>query len=391
MARVPTPPQQPFARTIIGRLSSVGFARLSPVLWVAVLVVLDLASPSNVRFDRVLAAAPALASSTWSVRGTAGFGLFAFAAEFALSFTRGGPLQGPAMTTLLVIAAVTVASCYAGQVRLRRERDLAEVRSVVATVQRVVLRPLPRHLGTVDLDLLYLASAAQAEIGGDFYEAIHTPYGVRVILGDVQGKGLSAVETAAVLLASFREAAYDLPDLPALARRLETSMVRYAERASSPDAAERFATTVLAEIPDDRPVIHVLNCGHPPPLLLHDGELRILEPEQSLLPVNLSSLLDSDYRSETHPFGPGDRILLYTDGVSETRDRAGEFFPLVDRVRATGSGPPEQVLRRLRTELLAHGAGVIDDDVAALLVLRCADPGGTITVPSDHDGAGGPR
>ncbi|MGW2074251.1 hypothetical protein ACWCPK_38435 [Streptomyces sp. NPDC001953] len=81
------------------------------------------------------------------------------------------------------------------------------------TAQRVLLRPLPRHLEDIDVEVLYQAAAAQARIGGDFYEAMQTPHGVRLIIGDVRGKGLPAVEVASAILSTFRVLRMSAPDL----------------------------------------------------------------------------------------------------------------------------------------------------------------------------------
>ncbi|MFE2280295.1 SpoIIE family protein phosphatase, partial [Streptomyces sp. NPDC059454] len=72
-----------------------------------------------------------------------------------------------------------------------------------------------------------LAAQGQARIGGDFYEAAGTPYGVRLLIGDVRGKGLSAVGAASAAINCFREHAYDQPDLRAVIRRLQITMSRY--------------------------------------------------------------------------------------------------------------------------------------------------------------------
>lgn len=353
----------------------VQIARWAPIALLSMAVVVDVVTPGVQRFDRYLAAAPALAAATWGVRGTVTIGAFACLLQIVLGYDRGSEYHAPAVNSMVVIAVVTLAAAYASHVRQRQERDLSDVRAVAETAQSMVLRPLPRHLDDVDLDVLYVASAAQARIGGDFYEALRTEHGVRLVLGDVQGKGLAAVEVASVLLGSFREAAYDAPDLPALVARMELSMTRYTEQPPVSDAAERFATTLLMEIPDGRPVAHVLNLGHPAPLLLRGLAVSEVEPVSPLLPVNLSGLADTAdapdaYAVETVPFAPGDRLLLYTDGVSETRDADGVFYPLADRVRRWTTEPPARLLERLRTDLAEFGASPGDDDVAALVIRR---------------------
>ncbi|MFJ2193187.1 PP2C family protein-serine/threonine phosphatase [Kitasatospora sp. NPDC087861] len=255
--------------------------------------------------------------------------------------------------------------------RTRRERTLATVRSVAETAQRVLLRPVPHLLGRVSLETLYLSAAAEARIGGDLFEAMNTAHGVRLLIGDVRGKGLLAVETAATMLAAFREAAYDEPDLPAIARRLERSMSRRADQL--PGSEERFITTVLAEIPGDEPVVRIVNCGHPPPLLIDRSRVTELAPRDPSPPLNLGVLLGGDYHVDVEPFRPGDQLLLYTDGVTETRDRTGAFYPLTERVRAWTALPPRELLNHLHQDLLAYNGAALDDDVAVLVAQRLPD------------------
>ncbi|MEY9930812.1 serine phosphatase RsbU (regulator of sigma subunit) [Catenulispora sp. GP43] len=344
--------------------------RVAPFLLIALSALADAESTSGQQYDRYLVAAPALAASVWGAGTTLFVGLLAMVAEAARGLIHDGRVGRPAVSVMAVIFTVSLAAAYAARVRVRRERDLAEVRSVARTAQQVVLRPLPDRLGSVELALYYKAAAAQSQIGGDLYEAVRTPHGVRLILGDVQGKGLPAVETAAALLGSFREAAYDAETLAELAARLETSLQRYAERASTRDSAERFATAILMEIPEDRPEAFLLNCGHPPPLMLNPDGVRAVHPDVPLPPLNLSSLVASEYRTETVPFGPGDRVLLYTDGVSEARDQNGEFYPLAERLAGWTGESSAGLLDDLRNDLTKYSGGAAADDVAVLIAAR---------------------
>ncbi|MCX4649327.1 SpoIIE family protein phosphatase [Streptomyces sp. NBC_01446] len=91
-----------------------------------------------------------------------------------------------------------------------------------------------------------------------------------MIIGDVRGKGLSSISDAALLLGAFREAAHHHADLAGLTRYLEGSVTRDLAELTETDqrAEEDFITAAVLEIPDQEPVIHVINCGHPPPLLV---------------------------------------------------------------------------------------------------------------------------
>ncbi|AZS75645.1 serine/threonine-protein phosphatase [Streptomyces lydicus] len=146
------------------------------------------------------------------------------------------------------------------------------------------------------------------------------------------------------------------------------------------DTDETFATVILLDLPDRWPVVHTITCGHPPPLLLRDGRVRTLSAEWPALPVGLGGLPGApDYEVEGFPFEPGDLLLLYTDGVSEARDDKGTFYPLVERAAAWSDCSPRQVLRQLRTDLLAHTNGRLGDDAAAVAVRRLGGrPGGGV-------------
>ncbi|MEW1698297.1 MULTISPECIES: PP2C family protein-serine/threonine phosphatase [unclassified Streptomyces] len=348
--------------------------RTLPFLVLALAFLMDLVTPDQERFDRLLIAAPTLAAVTWSVRGTLGIGLLAMVARLLLGLIRGEPLVSEVLASEVVLVIVTLAGAWVSRVRTRYEQDLAELSAVAEVVQRVVLRPLPAHLGRYDLHLLYVAAAAKARIGGDFYEAVRVPGAVRIMLGDVQGKGLGAVETASVLLGSFRAAVSDAVDLAALADRLEEGLAQYGAWDPDSDAAERFATVVLVELPDGRDLARLLSCGHPAPLVQRGTEVTQVRFTDPSLPVNLAGLCASRHRIEEVPFGPGDRMLLYTDGVNETRDRAGVFYPLEQRLRGWAGEPAGELPGILHRDLTRYGGGDLDDDVAALVVVFPARP-----------------
>jgi hypothetical protein len=127
-----------------------------------------------------------------------------------------------------------------------------------------------------------------------------------------------------VVLAAFRESAYDAPDLAWIAQHIELSLGHQVP-------ADTFVTAVMAAIDPDGAQIRLLNCGHPPPLLLLSGRrARLAEPLEAGLPLGMAHLAAGERKEHTVAFGPGDRMLFYTDGISEARDRSGAFYP-VDR------------------------------------------------------------
>ncbi|MFJ3922276.1 PP2C family protein-serine/threonine phosphatase [Streptomyces sp. NPDC090022] len=342
--------------------------RLSPVILTVVIASLAYATPPEMAFSRLLPAAPALAAAMWPVLPTVLLGTVCLILMIGLSFVF--PDLG-AWWTCAGIVAVTVAAAYGSHVRLQRERTLFQVRLVADAAQQVVLSPMPRRFGDVEIESLYLAAAAEARIGGDFYEVVDTPYGVRLLIGDVRGKGLPAVGAAAAIVNAFREAAYGEADMVAVARRMDASSTRY-NAAFPPDGPmERFATALLAEIPHGGRRIDILNCGHPPPMLLNRGRLRVLEPGSPSPLLSLAELIGDDYTVDTFDFIPGDLLLLYTDGIAETRARDGEFFPLAAWMGRQPPTPPRELLAALHRDLLRYSRGRLDDDIAALAVRLC--------------------
>ncbi|MES4889626.1 PP2C family protein-serine/threonine phosphatase [Streptomyces sp. NPDC096012] len=344
----------------------------SPVILTVVIAGLAYATPPELAFSRLLPAAPALAAAMWPVLPTILLGTVCLFLMIGLSMVFPG--LGTWWTAAGIIA-VTVAAAYGSHVRLQRERTLFQVRLVADAAQQVVLSPMPRRFGAVEIESLYLAAAAEARIGGDFYEVADTRYGVRLLIGDVRGKGLPAVGAAAAIVNSFREAAYGEADMVSLARRLEASSTRYNAAFPPEGPMERFASALLVEIPHGGGSIRILNCGHPPPLLLNRGELRVLEPSAPSPLLNLAELIGDRYSIDSFEFAPGDLLLLYTDGVAEARARDGEFFPLAAWMRRVPPVPPRDLLEALHRDLLHFSRGRLDDDIAALAVRLSESPG----------------
>jgi serine phosphatase RsbU (regulator of sigma subunit) len=268
-----------------------------------------------------------------------------------------------AQIAIIAAAAVTGAAALAVRVRQRREGELAQVRIVAEAVQQVVLRPIPRRAGSVGLAMHYQSASSEAQIGGDLYEVVTLPGRVRLIVGDVRGKGLTAVQLAAAALGVFREAVHEEHCLAGIASRIETSLYRHLDD-------EQFVTAVLAEVRPDENKMELLSCGHPAPLLLDADEPRFVSRDEGSLPLGLGSLTGNPRLPVTIPFGLGDQVLFYTDGISEARNRAGEFFPLAQHAARLAPEDPDALVRQLSAAVTQHVGHTPDDDVALLLAYR---------------------
>ncbi|WP_371484037.1 PP2C family protein-serine/threonine phosphatase [Kitasatospora sp. NBC_00315] len=278
---------------------------------------------------------------------------------------------------LTAVVVVAIASWYVATLRLRTEKELTDVRAVADTVQQVLLGPVPARTGSGRLAVSYTSAAEAARIGGDLYEAVPLPGGsVRIIVADVQGKGLPAVRTTAVVLAAFREAAPYAERLDEVGRRIERALARRTE-------SDRFVTAVLAEIAEDGSV-DLLNYGHPAPLVRRaDGLLESVEPQCPGPPLGLGSLTDAGPGRDLITLAPGDRILFHTDGLTEARDPSGEFYPVLARAGAPLSEPdPDEALARLREDVARHTRAPLTDD-SAFLLFQHTSPLGAALPPAD--------
>ncbi|MFJ4183666.1 PP2C family protein-serine/threonine phosphatase [Kitasatospora sp. NPDC089509] len=273
---------------------------------------------------------------------------------------------------LLVVAGCALAlplSVFRAQaaVYVRHLQGAAE------TTRQVVLRPVPPDWGGVDTAARYLAADVEARVGGDFYDVVASPFGARVILGDVQGKGLPAVSTAAALVGCFREAAFREPDLGTVAAWLEERVLRQNQLAARlGEQDERYATAVVVWFPAVAPEeIVVVNFGHDSPYVVGPDGVRQLPPGDGA-PLGLAQLAGGLPPVRRLRLGADETVLLVTDGVTEARDRQGVFFDLRAHLEGLagepGAGRPEHLVAAVAAGVVRHTGGRRTDDTALLAV-----------------------
>ncbi len=384
--REPDPVERQQPLRVRGR----GIAWLPPLVVLLAVPVLDWATSGDFRVISWLVLVPGTAAAFCGVRTTA-----VFAALAMLLYVVGDnswPHQyRTGLPDFVLVALGGVLSVPACAVRLRGQERMLHMRAVVDTTRRILLRQLPPDVGGLDHAEIYLAADSEARVGGDFYDIQPSPHGTRVLIGDVQGKGLTAVEAASVLLGTFREAAYYEPAPATVAERLETRMVRHLRYCAhvGRDDAERFATAVLLDFPQLRSertdwgpdltglgavTVDVINFGHEPPLVVSPTGVRAL-PLGDGLPLGLNELAPQAHRTATVRLALDETLLLVTDGVTEARDGGGVFFPLRQYLaRALAADPratdPASLVRLVRDGVLAHTGGGLDDDTTIFAVRR---------------------
>lgn len=243
----------------------------------------------------------------------------------------------------------------------QQSERLAGVTLVAEAAQRAILAPPPPRVGPVVLNARYISAAVEAQVGGDLYELVARPTSVRLLVGDVRGKGLGAVRTATVVLGEFRAAAAGGSDLADVAREIDRRLVPYL-----PDV-EDFVTGVLVDIDHDGR-FSIVSCGHPPPVLVTaDGEVRTIDLDHAV-PLGLGA----DPKPAHGWLRPGDRLLLYTDGLIEARSPDGSFVDPTPFLSELVGAPTDTALDELLDSLKAAAGQSLDDDLA--LLLACYDP-----------------
>ncbi|MGW4202615.1 PP2C family protein-serine/threonine phosphatase [Streptomyces sp. NPDC004726] len=347
------------------------FVRMLPVLMIVVGVAYDLRLPPSYTAVPMFAAAPLVAAPFFSWLNTLLTGIMVTLAELSLNVYNGTAGQPHSYTELSTVVTVSALALLINRVVQRSGQRLASARVIAETVQRAVLPTPSAEIGGLRTAARYEAALADASVGGDLYAVQDTPHGVRLVVGDVRGKGLGAVEAVAVIIGAFREAAEQESSLEAVAGRLDRALIREAERQGSLDAFEGFATAVLAEIPRGGGAVRLVNRGHPEPLLLYgDGRVDYLAPLEAALPLGMGDLGHWPDRAETHPLPTGATLLIYTDGLSEARNKAGFFYDPAARLTGRPFPGPEELLDDLVDDVRRHTRNGLTDDLALLAVTR---------------------
>ena len=279
------------------------------------------------------------------------------------------------LAVLVLLAAFAVANSV---LRSAAQRRLGQARAVARVAQSALLREVPQTVAAARLASRYVSASAEARVGGDLLEVVAGSR-PRWLVGDTKGKGLPAVRLASVAATSFRDAcARPGLSLPEVARAVDLSVTRAA-------GEEDFVTAVFAEL-DPRGWVQLVICGHPPPLrLTAGGELEPLAPAVFATPLGLHP----DLHLSTFSVRTGDRLLFFTDGLLEARDRAGRFFSLGEHLQTLRRPGLQSAVDELLDQVRAHTRYRLDDDVAVLLVELTLT--GPASGPDDAGQAGQPE
>ncbi|MFH8490764.1 PP2C family protein-serine/threonine phosphatase [Streptomyces longisporoflavus] len=231
---------------------------------------------------------------------------------------------------------------------------LARATEVASASQSALMQPLAVEVGGIEVCSRQHSPVQGASVCGDLYDVVRTSYGTRLIVGDVRGHGLEALRITAVALRAFRDLAHVAPGLADLATAMDARL--------APDLGpEDFVTAVFAEFAPGE--VRLVNCGHPPPLRV-GKRVRLLEPPEPTPPLGLCT----EPPAHRVYLQPGERLLFYTDGLSEARDGHGVEFPLLPRVAEALAEPSNSdALDALYGLAIAHTGRPLTDDVVLVL------------------------
>jgi Stage II sporulation protein E (SpoIIE) len=256
-----------------------------------------------------------------------------------------------------LLAEVADAALLLG-LALDAARLLAVQRAVATAMQTSLLPALPAVPGLL-LAARYSPATAGLEVGGDWFDAFPTPAGLVVVVGDASGHDVAAAARMADLRNILRAHAVDRPEPP-------SALVTRLERTVDVLGLEGTATCVVGRLQaadDGAWELTWTSAGHLPPVLVHRGRAALVTtPPDLLLGVDTAAeRTDHVLRLE-----PGDRLLLFTDGLVEVRDEPlAERLELLRRtVEGNVGGHPDELADAL-LEAAGTGGG---DDVALLVV-----------------------
>ena len=246
----------------------------------------------------------------------------------------------------------------------RAETEFASVQRELETARRIQMSLLPHQVPQdADLDVA-VRFVPMTAVAGDIYDFVRLgPSRLGILVADVSGHGIPAALVASMVKVAFSAQVDNADDPARVLASMNQILCRHLEHA--------YVTAVYAVVNTDRQTVTIANAGHPPALLRRCDETLIVEHSHGMI---LGFFPDAEYtNTEVAPFAPGDRLLLYSDGILEARDRSGQFFD-GDRVARwlsdIGQTSAEQFAEAALGELTKWTGGGFDDDVTFVIAER---------------------
>lgn len=226
----------------------------------------------------------------------------------------------------------------------------------------------PANVPGMQLGHLYHSASAGARVGGDFYDVIKLENSrTGLVIGDVSGHGVEMATLTALLKTAMRAEAMRLPSPGSVLSHANDIMLHGS-------APEEFATAFFGLLDGVNGHFSYCLAGHPSPVLLRDGADPILLAAPNIV---LGAHSDARYAASETVLDPGDLLVLYTDGLTEAKNRHGERYGtdrLLETVSYCAGEPAEEVPESLFLSAFSFAEGHLDDDVAILAIRRTGAP-----------------
>lgn len=242
--------------------------------------------------------------------------------------------------------------------RLYQERD-----AIARNLQRGLRPPRPARVEGLESAVVFEAAGRGIDIGGDLYDVMPTEDGCWVLIGDVAGKGSAAAGVSVALRHAVRGLTREVEEP-------EEVLVRVNELLLEGTGLNDFATAVLVRLREDAGGhwrIAAASAGHPPPVHVRKGGARLLGGG-----TVLGALNDAKVQRHDAAFGPGDTLVLCTDGWLEAGPPSEHRDPL-DLARLAEYLAPlalEEMVARLRGDAVSRAGGELEDDIVLLALRR---------------------
>jgi sigma-B regulation protein RsbU (phosphoserine phosphatase) len=236
---------------------------------------------------------------------------------------------------------------------MEREFELA------ATIQRDILpKSIPQVAG---IDIAALSKPAR-QVGGDYHAFFEHENGATLLVADVSGKSIPAALLVSALHAATQLLFAEGRELGAIATELNKHIHRWS-------AENKFVTLIVVSIDRDAETIEFVNAGHNSCYILTDGRLELLRSHG--LPIGI--LAQSTYMTQRRPFSRGSAVVLYSDGITEAENEAGEEFenPRLEEVLTANINASAAELRdRIAAAVDAFVGTAAQKDDQTLVVAR---------------------
>jgi serine phosphatase RsbU (regulator of sigma subunit) len=361
-------------------VAGAGFVHVSPEMWGALatdLSVLD-GCETPVPLRQALLQEQSRESGEWARTAAE------FPVEVLVPLRHGGELLGALVLgpkgtrtryqredlLLLELLGHQTAAAIRNSHLLSESLERAAMEEELHLAQQIQSSYLPSRFPQLEQAQLWGTNVPSKQVGGDYYDYVEEPGGLLLVVADVVGKGVPAALLMSMLQASLRTLASEGRSLADIVTYLNQLILRSGIEG-------KFATCFLARLDLDSLTLSYTNAGHNPPCLVRaGGEVEWLRQGGLLLGV----FEDSGVAQAEVQLEPGDRLVLYTDGITEAANERGEFFAEEGLVSVLRRLPPdldaEAVSGEVFRSVREFCGGLEPADDMTVLVLRIPQPAG---------------